>query len=93
MFFLTNNTYIFAYVGIIGRRSYLISVAPGICFENVPDVLLSFSLYCLVCQYVKERWLLVYALTVAGVARSGVENNGFEPLTPCLQSRCSSQLS
>ena len=22
-----------------------------------------------------------------------VENNGFEPLTPCLQSRCSSQLS
>ena len=25
--------------------------------------------------------------------RDGVENNGFEPLTPCLQSRCSSQLS
>ena len=24
---------------------------------------------------------------------SNVENNGFEPLTPCLQSRCSSQLS
>ena len=24
---------------------------------------------------------------------TGVENNGFEPLTPCLQSRCSSQLS
>ena len=23
----------------------------------------------------------------------GVENNGFEPLTPCVQSRCSSQLS
>jgi len=22
-----------------------------------------------------------------------VENNGFEPMTPCLQSRCSSQLS
>jgi len=22
-----------------------------------------------------------------------VENNGFEPLTPCLQNRCSSQLS
>ena len=30
------------------------------------------------------RWTLVHAL---------VENNGFEPLTPCLQSRCSSQLS
>ena len=25
--------------------------------------------------------------------RTYVENNGFEPLTPCLQSRCSSQLS
>ena len=25
--------------------------------------------------------------------RDKVENNGFEPLTPCLQSRCSSQLS
>ena len=25
--------------------------------------------------------------------RLSVENNGFEPLTPCLQSRCSSQLS
>ena len=27
------------------------------------------------------------------LVRAGVENNGFEPLTPCLQSRCSSQLS
>ena len=26
-------------------------------------------------------------------AQKFVENNGFEPLTPCLQSRCSSQLS
>ena len=31
---------------------------------------------------------------VMGVNPSGsVENNGFEPLTPCVQSRCSSQLS
>ena len=28
-----------------------------------------------------------------GYSRESVENNGFEPLTPCLQSRCSSQLS
>ena len=28
-----------------------------------------------------------------GAECRGVENNGFEPLTPCLQSRCSSQLS
>ena len=27
------------------------------------------------------------------VVMPNVENNGFEPLTPCLQSRCSSQLS
>ena len=39
--------------------------------------------YSLVCQYVKE---LVSKKEI-------VENNGFEPLTPCLQSRCSSQLS
>ena len=39
--------------------------------------------YSLVSQHVKDRFL---------IARR-VENNGFEPLTPCLQSRCSSQLS
>ena len=38
--------------------------------------------FCL-CQYVKDL------LALKGM----VENNGFEPLTPCLQSRCSSQLS
>ena len=36
------------------------------------------------CQNVKDR---------TSHKRDGVENNGFEPLTPCLQSRCSSQLS
>ena len=30
---------------------------------------------------------------VQSVCPRTVENNGFEPLTPCLQSRCSSQLS
>ena len=34
-------------------------------------------------QYVKEH----------STKEVSVENNGFEPLTPCLQSRCSSQLS
>jgi hypothetical protein len=37
------------------------------------------------CQYVKDRR--------ACLSKHFVENNGFEPLTPCLQSRCSSQLS
>ena len=38
------------------------------------------SLVSCLCQHVKDLYLKV-------------ENNGFEPLTPCLQSRCSSQLS
>ena len=38
-----------------------------------------------VVQYVKDRLQLNCC--------DQVENNGFEPLTPCLQSRCSSQLS
>ena len=44
--------------------------------------------------------LLVFAKMIAHLYASSmsmfsfcVENNGFEPLTPCLQSRCSSQLS
>ena len=40
----------------------------------------------------------LYVLSVQHVndrmpPRGRVENNGFEPLPPCLQSRCSSQLS
>ena len=35
-------------------------------------------------QYVKDRCV---------PSGTPVENNGFEPLTPCVQSRCSSQLS
>ena len=38
-------------------------------------------------QYVKDLFCSCLA------AFAFVENNGFEPLTPCLQSRCSSQLS
>ena len=46
------------------------------------------------CQYVKERFPAIQRLHNAGRKGPGrVENNGFEPLTPCLQSRCSSQLS
>ena len=36
-----------------------------------------------------EEWIQVTCVTLD----PSVENNGFEPLTPCLQSRCSSQLS
>ena len=49
-------------------------------------------------QYVKDRGGGAVTLRGTEAAESGVgapcvENNGFEPLTPCVQSRCSSQLS
>ena len=37
--------------------------------------------------------LVQHVKDLADCLKSKVENNGFEPLTPCLQSRCSSQLS
>ena len=45
------------------------------------DSLLFFSLAC------------VNMSKISCATKRKVENNGFEPLTPCLQSRCSSQLS
>ena len=50
------------------------------------EILLSFFLYSLV-QHVIDRQAFSFS------EKPLVENNGFEPLTPCLQSRCSSQLS
>ena len=49
-------------------------------------------------QYVNERLFSGGELLMIGFAyplfsQPRVENNGFEPLTPCVQSRCSSQLS
>ena len=40
-----------------------------------------------------SSFLSQHVIDRASQPRDGVENNGFEPLTPCLQSRCSSQLS
>ena len=91
LFILTNESY--NYIRNIGRRSYFITVAPGIYLKNVPDVLFEF-LYCLVCQYVKERWLLfMHRLSSDRNVRSGVENIGFEPMTSCMPCKRSSQLS
>ncbi len=47
-------------------------------------------LYCFVVHYVKDR---CQCLCLKGLSDIDVENNGFEPLTPCVQGRCSSQLS
>ena len=47
------------------------------------------------CQYVKDRSRMKNRniRNLRNIRNRMVENNGFEPLTPCLQSRCSSQLS
>jgi len=60
--------------------------------------LLLFSLSIIFFQYVKELFYLIpQAHTVFTAqnlrSKASVENNGFEPLTPCVQGRCSSQLS
>ena len=46
-------------------------------------------------QHVKDRFRMGLSPTdwLSPILNRRVENNGFEPLTPCLQSRCSSQLS
>ena len=52
------------------------------CHKRAGYALLSLFLFC-----------ITMSKTVPGKHSGEVENNGFEPLTPCLQSRCSSQLS
>lgn len=69
--------------------------------KTVSTVVFSFFNYFF--QYVKERFVSLQSLvrsvqlklpTVNCHLLTGmVENNGFEPLTPCVQGRCSSQLS
>ena len=58
---------------------------------------LSSSIYSLACVNMSKiaSWSSrIGSLAVAYPSMpTRVENNGFEPLTPCLQSRCSSQLS
>ena len=46
----------------------------------------------LICSFVSRR-LIRLGFQYVNDLFFRVENNGFEPLTPCLQSRCSSQLS
>ena len=55
------------------------AAAPALCFP----------LQSCLCHDVKDRTPNADKKNGKGL----VENNGFEPLTPCLQSRCSSQLS
>ena len=68
--------------------SFLASESQGILhmpfFAFFLSLLLEFSLFEF-CSFLFVCFQYVNDLSV--------ENNGFEPLTPCLQSRCSSQLS
>ena len=56
------------------------SATSSIIGNHLPRLFMQSCLY----QYAKELMRYIHRK---------VENNGFEPLTPCLQSRCSSQLS
>ncbi len=53
-------------------------------------ILLALTKFTFFVHHVKDR-MITSATCVASV--SMVENNGFEPLTLCVQGRCSSQLS
>ena len=68
---------------ILSRSTTTLACCCSSYFQLLISDLLSNLQSCL-CQYVKDLFPLFQGL---------VENNGFEPLTPCLQSRCSSQLS
>ena len=57
------------------------------------NILMSFIalLFALLVQYVNDHFEL--SIVNCELSIDLVENNGFEPLTPCVQGRCSSQLS
>ena len=66
--------------------------------RHPPCALLYFlrSITCVICVWVIASLGFVFARLsfLSNMSMTSfVENNGFEPLTPCLQSRCSSQLS
>ena len=74
-------------------RAKASAMRPFLLFLEFTLVLSSIRL-----PYVAQPWKACAPLVSQHVIdRAGmkpeVENNGFEPLTPCLQSRCSSQLS
>ena len=70
----------------VARTVYTFSLYFGfkLCFCHIMSKIVSVVL---MIDYVRLRSLRLSSNLHA------VENNGFEPLTPCLQSRCSSQLS
>ena len=75
------------------------------CLAHLRSLLASCVLYCLCCSCslsfstspgalpLPAGKKTCFSFQYVNVLFFRVENNGFEPLTPCLQSRCSSQLS
>ena len=63
--------------------------------KHIPalSLLLSSLVIFFLFQYVKELFFRLFSGASVDVPSGDVENNGFEPLTPCVQGRCSSQLS
>ena len=54
---------------------------------------LALHLFLALVSFVYNMSKIFFSIKPPSGTRKHVENNGFEPLTPCLQSRCSSQLS
>ncbi len=65
------------------RLSHSIATMNGLIYTR-------FFLLALFLHHVKDLFCVLPLLPRASAL---VENNGFEPLTPCVQGRCSSQLS
>jgi hypothetical protein len=66
--------------------------------DNVPTVVFSFfQLLLPICQRTLPHTIIIIVSCIISYpfqeTEGTVENNGFEPLTPCVQGRCSSQLS
>ena len=74
----------FIYLQIIDEYDSINSIA-------FISALVSLILFIFACYNMSKIFLRIHALKVHIIYT--VENNGFEPLTPCVQSRCSSQLS
>ena len=66
-------------------NSFFVSFVILIC--SCPSVRLYFGFLC------GNPGVRRISASIMSMCSFSVENNGFEPLTPCLQSRCSSQLS
>ena len=69
------------------------NLIPRSYFQLLIISILIYSLACVNMSKISSRLEFPLIGCADQHSHGKVENNGFEPLTPCLQSRCSSQLS